>query len=282
MPIKVENLSYTYDPKAPFKKDALKNVSLTIEDGDFFGIIGHTGSGKSTLVTHFNGLIEVQSGKITVDDIELSAKSKYDKKKLRAKVGMVFQYPEYQLFADTVRDDVAFGPKNLGLKSDEIDERVKNSITMVGLNYDEIKDRSPFELSGGQMRRVALAGIIAMKPEILVLDEPTAMLDPRGREQVMQTIHYLNRNMGITVVSITHYMEEAAQADRVLVMSKGHVVMEGTPKEVFSQTEKVRSLHLDVPQAAELRDELVKAGIPMPEGIIDTGACAQALYELLQ
>ena len=141
MPIKVENLSYTYDPKAPFKKDALKNVSLTIEDGDFFGIIGRTGSGKSTLVTHFNGLIEVQSGKITVDDIELSAKSKYDKKKLRAKVGMVFQYPEYQLFADTVRDDVAFGPKNLGLKSDEIDERVKNSITMVGLNYDEIKDR---------------------------------------------------------------------------------------------------------------------------------------------
>ena len=151
-----------------------------------------------------------------------------------------------------------------------------------GMDTYEYRERAPHNLSGGQKQRVAIAGVVAMRPDCLILDEATAMLDPRGREQVMQTIHYLNRNMGITVVSITHYMEEAAQADRVLVMSKGHVVMEGTPKEVFSQTEKVRSLHLDVPQAAELRDELVKAGIPMPEGIIDTGACAQALYELLQ
>ena len=162
---------------------------------------------------------------------------------IRQKVGMVFQSPDNQIVATVVEEDVAFALEK---------------------------------------QRVAIAGVVAMRPDCLILDEATAMLDPRGREQVMQTIHYLNRNMGITVVSITHYMEEAAQADRVLVMSKGHVVMEGTPKEVFSQTEKVRSLHLDVPQAAELRDELVKAGIPMPEGIIDTGACAQALYELLQ
>ena len=164
--------------------------------------------------------------------------------------------------------------------NDEMRRRVDDSMKMAGIY--EYRERAPHNLSGGQKQRVAIAGVVAMRPDCLILDEATAMLDPRGREQVMQTIHYLNRNMGITVVSITHYMEEAAQADRVLVMSKGHVVMEGTPKEVFSQTEKVRSLHLDVPQAAELRDELVKAGIPMPEGIIDTGECAQALYELLQ
>ena len=165
-------------------------------------------------------------------------------------------------------------------EAEEMRRRVDDSMKMAGIY--EYRERAPHNLSGGQKQRVAIAGVVAMRPDCLILDEATAMLDPRGREQVMQTIHYLNRNMGITVVSITHYMEEAAQADRVLVMSKGHVVMEGTPKEVFSQTEKVRSLHLDVPQAAELRDELVKAGIPMPEGIINTGECAQALYELLQ
>ena len=225
--IKVEHLSYVYNPGMPNAVTALDDVSFTVEEGDFVGIIGATGSGKSTLITHMNGLNKPTSGKIYIDGRDLWA----DPEKIRDfrfLTGLVFQYPEYQLFEETCYKDIAFGPKNMGL------------------------------------------------------DEATAMLDPRGREQVMQTIHHLNKNMGITVVSITHYMEEAAQADRVLVMSKGNVVMEGTPKEVFSQTEKVRALRLDVPQAAELRDELVKAGIPMPEGIIDTGACAQALYELLK
>ena len=278
--IKVEHLSYVYNPGMPNAVTALDDVSFTVEEGDFVGIIGATGSGKSTLITHMNGLNKPTSGKIYIDGRDLWA----DPEKIRDfrfLTGLVFQYPEYQLFEETCYKDIAFGPKNMGLDEAEIDRRVHEAADFVGLD-PALLERSPFELSGGQKQRVAIAGVVAMRPDCLILDEATAMLDPRGREQVMQTIHYLNRNMGITVVSITHYMEEAAQADRVLVMSKGHVVMEGTPKEVFSQTEKVRALHLDVPQAAELRDELVKAGIPMPEGIIDTGECAQALYELLQ
>ena len=281
MSIRVENLVHIYDKGMPSEQLALDNISFTADDGQLVGIIGHTGSGKSTLLQHLNGLLKPESGSIVIGDTDITQPG-ISMVQIRKKIGLVFQYPEYQLFEETVAKDVAFGPGNLGLSREEIDERVREAIELVGLDYEEIKDRSPFELSGGQKRRVAIAGVVAMRPDCLILDEATAMLDPRGREQVMQTIHYLNRNMGITVVSITHYMEEAAQADRVLVMSKGYVVMEGTPKEVFSQTEKVRSLHLDVPQAAELRDELVKAGIPMPEGIIDTGECAQALYELLQ
>ena len=189
------------------------------------------------------------------------------------------------LFSDTIAHNIAFGVDEASPEDIERAARladVRDNIVDFKDGYETVLGERGVTVSGGQKQRVAIAGVVAMRPDCLILDEATAMLDPRGREQVMQTIHYLNRNMGITVVSITHYMEEAAQADRVLVMSKGHVVMEGTPKEVFSQTEKVRSLHLDVPQAAELRDELVKAGIPMPEGIIDTGECAQALYELLQ
>ena len=278
--IKVEHLSYVYNPGMPNAVTALDDVSFTVEEGDFVGIIGATGSGKSTLITHMNGLNKPTSGHIIIDGRDLWAEPEKIRE-FRFLTGLVFQYPEYQLFEETCYKDIAFGPRNMGLDEAEIDRRVHEAADFVGLD-EALLQRSPFELSGGQKRRVAIAGVVAMRPDCLILDEATAMLDPRGREQVMQTIHYLNRNMGITVVSITHYMEEAAQADRVLVMSKGNVVMEGTPKEVFSQTEKVRSLHLDVPQAAELRDELVKAGIPMPEGIIDTGECAQALYELLQ
>ena len=218
-------------------------------------------------------------GEILIDGENIYARQT-EVVELRKKVGMVFQSPDNQIVATVVEEDVAFALENLGVPPEEMRRRVDDAMKMAG-NY-EFRERAPHNLSGGQKQRVAIAGVVAMRPDCLILDEATAMLDPRGREQVMQTIHHLNKNMGITVVSITHYMEEAAQADRVLVMSKGHVVMEGTPKEVFSQTEKVRSLHLDVPQAAELRDELVKAGIPMPEGIIDTGECAQALYELLQ
>ena len=274
--IKVQDVRFRYDPEQP--KYAVDGVSLDIRRGEFVAVLGANGCGKSTLAKHFNAILLPEAGTVLVEGMDTRNEDHlYD---VRQKVGMVFQNPDNQIVATIVEEDVAFAPENLGVPPEEIRTRIDEAMKLAGI-YEK-REAAPYKLSGGQKQRVAIAGVVAMRPDCLILDEATAMLDPRGREQVMQTIHYLNRNMGITVVSITHYMEEAAQADRVLVMSKGHVVMEGTPKEVFSQTEKVRSLHLDVPQAAELRDELVKAGIPMPEGIIDTGECAQALYELLQ
>ena len=277
--IETRDLTYTYPaPEGETNPPALRDVSVQIEKGSFTVVLGHNGSGKSTFAKHLNAVLLPCGGAVYVDGMDTR-----DEKlllEIRRRTGMVFQNPDNQIVATVVEEDVAFALENLGVPPEEMRRRVDDSMKMAGIY--EYRERAPHNLSGGQKQRVAIAGVVAMRPDCLILDEATAMLDPRGREQVMQTIHYLNRNMGITVVSITHYMEEAAQADRVLVMSKGHVVMEGTPKEVFSQTEKVRSLHLDVPQAAELRDELVKAGIPMPEGIIDTGECAQALYELLQ
>mgnify|MGYP000427019843 CR=1 FL=1 len=276
--INAEDVRFSYVTAEGVAPIVLDGVSLSIEEGSFVAVLGHNGSGKSTLAKHFNSILLPTGGRVYVDGMDTADEELL--LAIRRTVGMVFQNPDNQIVATVVEEDVAFALENLGVPPDEMRRRVDESTEMAG-TY-EFRERAPRHLSGGQKQRVAIAGVVAMRPDCLILDEATAMLDPRGREQVMQTIHYLNRNMGITVVSITHYMEEAAQADRVLVMSKGHVVMEGTPKEVFSQTEKVRALHLDVPQAAELRDELVKAGIPMPEGIIDTGACAQALYELLQ
>ena len=271
-----ENLKFRYDPEQPVY--ALDGVSASVKRGEFVAVLGANGCGKSTLAKQFNAILLPEAGTVLVEGMNTADESKiYD---IRQTVGMVFQNPDNQIVATVVEEDVAFALENLGVPPEEMRRRVDDAMKMAGIY--EFRERAPHNLSGGQKQRVAIAGVVAMRPDCLILDEATAMLDPRGREQVMQTIHHLNKNMGITVVSITHYMEEAAQADRVLVMSKGHVVMEGTPKEVFSQTEKVRTLHLDVPQAAELRDELVKAGIPMPEGIIDTGECAQALYELLQ
>ena len=259
-------------------EDEFEYRDLTAKPGETTAIIGSTGCGKSTLAKHFNAILLPEEGKVYVEGMDTADDDKlYD---IRQTVGMVFQSPDNQIVATVVEEDVAFALENLGVPPEEMRRRVDDAMKMAGIY--EFRERAPHNLSGGQKQRVAIAGVVAMRPDCLILDEATAMLDPRGREQVMQTIHHLNKDLGITVVSITHYMEEAAQADRVLVMSQGNVVMEGTPKEVFSQTEKVRSLRLDVPQAAELRDELVKAGIPMPEGIIDTGECAQALYELLK
>ena len=274
--IKVQDVRFRYDPEQP--KYAVDGVSLDIRRGEFVAVLGANGCGKSTLAKHFNAILLPEAGTVLVEGMDTRNEDHlYD---VRQKVGMVFQNPDNQIVATIVEEDVAFAPENLGVPPEEIRTRIDEAMKLAGI-YEK-REAAPYKLSGGQKQRVAIAGVIAMRPDCLVMDESTAMLDPRGREQVMQTIHHLNKNMGITVVSITHYMEEAAQADRVLVMSKGNVVMEGTPKEVFSQTEKVRALRLDVPQAAELRDELVKAGIPMPEGIIDTGECAQALYELLK
>lgn len=274
--LQAQDVRFRYDTEQP--NFAVDGVSMEVHRGEFVAVLGANGCGKSTLAKHFNAILLPESGTVLVEDMDTRTDEKlYD---IRQKVGMVFQNPDNQIVATVVEEDVAFALENLGVPPEEMRRRVDDAMKMAGIY--EFRERAPHNLSGGQKQRVAIAGVVAMRPDCLILDEATAMLDPRGREQVMQTIHYLNKNMGITVVSITHYMEEAAKADRVLVMSKGKVVLEGTPKEVFSQTEKVRSLHLDVPQAAELRDELVKAGIDLPEGIIDTGECAQALYELLQ
>ena len=257
----------------------LRDVDFTVNHGDVTCVIGASGSGKSTLLRCINLLETPTHGSVLFHGQDITAKGS-DPCAYRAKVGMVFQ--SFNLFNNmTVLDNCTAGLRYV-LHQDKETARKTALSNLEKVGMAPYVNAKPRQLSGGQKQRVAIAGVVAMRPDCLILDEATAMLDPRGREQVMQTIHHLNKNMGITVVSITHYMEEAAQADRVLVMSKGHVVMEGTPKEVFSHTEKVRALHLDVPQAAELRDELVKAGIPMPEGIIDTGECAQALYELLQ
>ena len=258
MSIKIENLSYIYDPKAKFKKTALKGVSLSIDDGDFLAIVGHTGSGKSTLVTHLNGLVKIQSGKIIVDGIDLTAK--YDAKALRAKVGMVFQYPEYQLFADTVSEDVAFGPKNLHLEESEIESRVKDAIISVGLDYEQIKDKSPFELSVGQMRRVAIAGVLAMRPEILVLDEPTAGLDPKGKKDIMELIRSLQKSTKI-VIMISHNMDEVAKyCNKIALLSNGELVGVYTPKQLFVD-DTITKYGLTLPSTVALARELKQAGI---------------------
>ena len=269
-------LKFRYDPEQPVY--ALNGVSVGVQRGEFVAVLGANGCGKSTLAKHFNAILLPESGTVLVEGMDTRDEEKiYD---IRQKVGMVFQSPDNQIVATVVEEDVAFALENLGVPPEEMRRRVDDAMKMAGIY--EYRERAPHNLSGGQKQRVAIAGVVAMRPDCLILDEATAMLDPRGREQVMQTIHRLNKDLGITVVAITHYMEEAAQADRVLVMSQGHVVMEGTPKEVFSQTEKVRALRLDVPQAAELRDELVKIGIPMPENVITPDRCAEELYKLLQ
>lgn len=258
MSIVIEDLSYTYSPKTPYEKVALKNITLTIDDGEFLGIVGHTGSGKSTLVSHFNGLTKLMSGKLIVDGIDLSLK--YDYKKLRSKVGMVFQYPEYQLFDETVERDVGFGPKNIGLDDAEIKKRVKEAVTTVGLSYDDIKDRSPFELSGGQMRRVALAGVLAMQPDILVLDEPTAGLDPKGKKEILSIIGDVHSN-GKTIIMISHNMEEiAANCNRVAVMDNGELAGVFTPDELFCSGELVKRLSLELPCYAAVASALKAKG----------------------
>ena len=260
------------------EKTALEQVSLDIEKGSFVAILGHNGSGKSTLAKHLNALLLPTEGTVYISD-KLSSDEK-NLWKIRQSTGMVFQNPDNQIVANVVEEDVGFGPENMGVPTEEIWKRVNESLKAVGM--EAYRMQSPNKLSGGQKQRVAIAGIMAMKPQIIVMDEPTAMLDPSGRKEVLDTVHELNKKEKITVILITHYMEEAAQADRVLVMSEGRVVMEGTPQQVFSQADKLHSLHLDVPQAVELRDELVKAGVPMPEGIIDEGSCAKALYDLLK
>lgn len=266
MPIVIEHLNYVYMSGGPFETHALRDVSLTINDGEFIGLIGHTGSGKSTLVQHLNGLLMPSSGKVMVDGLDLFDKQT-DKRAVRRKVGLVFQYPENQLFEETVAKDIAFGPRNLGLDEREIERRVREAMRKVALDYNELSERSVFELSGGQMRRVAIAGVLAMEPKTLVLDEPCAGLDPRGREEILGLIRDLHKESGTTIVMVSHSMDDVASlAERVIVMNHGEVTMDGTPREVFAQGARLREMGLDVPQAVLLADKLRERGFDIPEG----------------
>ncbi len=267
MPIQIEKLSHTYMPGSPFQATAIRDITLTIEDGEFVGVIGHTGSGKSTLVQHLNGLLTPTSGSVLLDGVDVFAKDT-NRKKIRQQVGLVFQYPEHQLFEETVEKDIAFGPKNLGLGQEEITLRVKEACRQVGISFDEYAQRSPFELSGGQMRRVAIAGVLAMRPKVLVLDEPTAGLDPAGRESILSMVKELHSAGGLTVIMVTHSMDDIAKlATRLVVLAKGELVLTGTPREVFSHVEEMEGYGLGVPQAARLAYTLRKEGFDLPEDI---------------
>lgn len=264
MPIVVEKLSHTYMPDSPFQATAIHDIDLTIGDGEFIGLIGHTGSGKSTLIQHLNGLLKPTAGCVLVDGADLSAKET-DKRSVRQRVGIVFQYPEHQLFEETVELDIAFGPKNLGLSKEEIDTRVREAMKSVSLDYEKYKDRSVFELSGGQMRRVAIAGVLAMNPGTLILDEPCAGLDPRGREEILGLIKNLHQERGVTVVMVSHSMDDVASlVTRVIVMNKGTVAMDGTPREIFLRGEELRAMGLDVPAAVKLKERLLEKGFDVP------------------
>lgn len=256
MSIIVKDLTHIYMPNTPFEAVALEDINWSIKDGEFWGLIGHTGSGKSTLVQHLNGLLKPTSGEILIDGTALHTKG-VKLKDIRQKVGLVFQYPEHQLFEETIEADIAFGPKNMGLSEQEIRHRVKESMELVGLDYDKLKGQSPFELSGGQMRRVAIAGVLAMKPKVLVLDEPTAGLDPRGRDEILQEIADLQRRSKITVVLVSHSMEDIAKlVDKIAVMHRGKMVKTGTTREVFMDYKNLISMGLGIPQITELMIEL--------------------------
>jgi len=261
MPIEIKNLSYTYMKDTVFEHKALKDINLRIENGEFIGLIGHTGSGKSTLIQHLNVLLKPSEGQIIIDGTDITQKG-VSLKKIRQMVGLVFQYPEHQLFEETVYKDVAFGPQNLGLSPKVIEERVKEALGLVGLDYDKIKDLSPFELSGGQKRRVAIAGVLAMQPQVLILDEPTAGLDPKGRDEILSEIRRLHEKQKITVILVSHSMEDIANlVDRVIVMSEGKIILTDTPRNVFKQSELLCSIGLGVPQVTMLVNELSKKGI---------------------
>ncbi len=264
MSIEVRHLTHCYSAGSPLSTVALDDVSLTIEDHEFVGIVGHTGSGKSTLVQHLNGLLKPTSGQVLIDGEDLNGEH-VNRRKLRQRIGLVFQYPEYQLFEETVAKDIAFGPKNQGLSPAEIDERVHYAMENVHLDYDKYADRSPFELSGGQMRRVAIAGVLAMKPSFLILDEPTAGLDPRGRDRILSMLEELHACQNVTIVMVSHSMDDMARlATRLIVMADGKVRASGTPRDIFSQEDMMKSVGLDIPAAARLCRELRNRGVDLP------------------
>lgn len=280
--IKVTDLSYVYQQGMPFESVALENINFEIPDGDFVAVIGHTGSGKSTLIQHLNALVKPTSGKIEIDGVDITAEG-VDLKQVRRDVGLVFQYPEHQLFEETVYKDIAFGPKNMGLPEDEIKERVLQAMRFVGLS-EELLEKSPFELSGGQKRRVAIAGVLSMQPKVLILDEPTAGLDPKGRDEILSqlvTLHKENKNM--TIIFVSHSMEDVAMiANSVIVMNKGRLAMKGSVAEVFERSDELRSMGLDVPQITELTHSLIKEGINIRPDIYTVKFAAEEYARLLK
>lgn len=276
MSITLTNVTHTYMTGTPFERTAIKNVSLSIEEGEFIAIIGHTGSGKSTLVQHLNGLLAPSSGSVTVDGIDIHGK-KPDSLAARHKVGMVFQYPEYQLFEETIGADIAFGPRNFDLSEDEIESRVREAMAFADLDYEQYKDRSPFQLSGGQMRRVAIAGVIALKPTYLILDEPAAGLDPIGKRIIFDKIKRLHET-GTTVILVSHNMDDVAKmADRIFVMHQGVLAMQGTPQEVFANRELLAKAGLDVPPITETLRRLKSSGLAVDDTILDMDKAVESV-----
>lgn len=283
MSIVVENLTHIYDEGMPFANKSLDDVSFNIADGDFVGLIGHTGSGKSTLIQHLNGILKPSSGKIYINDFDITKKD-LNLTEIRKRVGVVFQYPEYQLFEETISKDVAFGPSNLGLSVEEINKRVKESMESVGLNYEDYKDKSPFDLSGGQKRRVAIAGVIAMNPEVLILDEPTAGLDPGGRDEIFELIKTLHKKNNMTVILSSHNMDDMAKlANNIIVMNKGRIEFMGAPREIFkSNSKRLKEIGLDIPQFLELAIKLKDRGFDVRGDIITVEEAKEEILRVLR
>ena len=279
--IEVKNLTHIYNEGLPHESVALDDVSFRIEDKSFVGVIGHTGSGKSTLLQHLNGLLKPESGTIVIDGVDITD-SHTKMLDIRKKVGLVFQYPEYQLFEETVAKDVALGPTNLGLDQEEIDARVRESIELVGLDYERLKDKSPFELSGGQKRRVAIAGVLAMKPDILVLDEPTAGLNPKAHFDILDMVADIHKRENNITIFVSHNMNDIARmSDQVLVIDKGRLAMDGTPSEVFRREEELKAMGLALPDATEIVSQLRKRGMELPADCLTVDQAAEAIAAAL-
>ncbi len=281
MPIEVKNLTHIYNPNTVFEKKALDNVSFSIEDGEFVGLIGHTGSGKSTLIQHLNALIAPSSGTVLFNGEDINSdKSKL--KSIRTQIGLVFQYPEHQLFELTIYADVAFGPKNMGVSQEEIEKRVKEALDVVGIP-ETAYEKSPFDLSGGQKRRVAIAGVLAMNPKVLILDEPTAGLDPKGRDEILDEIRKMHKRLGITVILVSHSMEDIARlVDRIIVMDKGKLAFSGPPADVFADVSELERIGLAVPQITYVFKELARRGVEVPDDVFTTERAAEELLKILK
>lgn len=279
--VKTENLSYVYSKDTPFEHTALDNANIEIEKGSFVGLIGHTGSGKSTLIQHLNGLLKPTDGRVLIDGEDIWQNPK-DIRRFRFKVGLVFQYPEHQLFEETVEKDIAFGPKNMGLSEQEIKERVKEAARLTGLSEDYL-EKSPFELSGGEKRRVAIAGVLAMQPEVLILDEPTAGLDPKGREYILSEIKAYHEKRGATIILVSHSMEDVARfASHVLIMNKSKVAMYGKTREVFSRVDELVEMGLEVPQISRVFAKMKADGVAVPDSVLTVDEAKTAVLTLLE
>jgi len=283
MSIKLQDVTYVYMSKTPYEKTAIKRINLEIKRGEFVAIIGHTGSGKSTLVQHLNGLLKPTSGTVSIDGQNIHSKGPAAGQAKRS-VGMVFQYPEHQLFEETVYEDISFGPRNLGIPEEEIDERVKKALSFVGLDFDKFAKRTPFQLSGGQMRRVAIAGVVALEPQYLILDEPSAGLDPRGRDEIFSQIINLSQATGITVVLVSHNMEDVARmASRLLVMKDGEISLDGSPKDIFSDCQaELQEAGVDVPPLTILMNKFRQHGLPVDATAITMDVAADSVYNAVR